>query len=95
MNGKELPEINEVICDSIKRYDCSVVRRILYKNIILSGGNTFFEGLGERLQKEIEAKISKSVVVKVIASPDRKYAAWRGGSTLTSLSAFSDKWITN
>jgi len=48
-----------------------------------------FEGIGERLVKEIEARASKSINVKVIASPDRKFAVWKGGSTLTSLSTFS------
>jgi actin-related protein len=47
-----------------------------------------FEGIGERLLKEIEARAPKSVGVKVIASPDRRFAVWRGGSTLTSLSTF-------
>ncbi len=53
-----------------------------------------FEGIDERLLKEIEARAPKSISVKVIASPDRRFAAWRGGGTLTSLSFFSDKWIT-
>jgi actin, other eukaryote len=53
-----------------------------------------FEGLSERILKEIEAKAPKSISVKVIASPDRKNDVWRGGSTLTSLSTFSSLWIT-
>ncbi len=53
-----------------------------------------FEGIGERLLKEIEARAPKSISVKVIASPDRRFAVWRGGSTLTSLSTFSRFWIT-
>ena len=56
-----------------------------------------FEGIAERLLIEIQArapKYPKPTVVNVIASPDRKYAAWRGGSTLTSLSTFSNLWIT-
>lgn len=52
-----------------------------------------FEGIGERLLKEIEAKAPKSIQVKVIASPDRKFAVWKGGSTLTSLSTFASMWI--
>jgi len=30
------------------------VRRDLYANIILSGGTTMFEGIGERLHREVE-----------------------------------------
>ena len=53
-----------------------------------------FDGIGERLLKEIESKAPKAITVKVIASPDRRYAVWRGGSTLTSLSTFANMWIT-
>jgi len=70
------------------------VRRDLYANIILSGGTTMFEGIGERLSKEVESRAPKSINVKVIASPDRRFAVWRGGSTLTSLSTFASMWIT-
>jgi actin-related protein len=93
MNGKELPSIQEIIYNSIQECDIDT-RADLYKNIILSGGNSMFEGLNVRILKEIEARAPKSISVKVIASPDRKYAVWRGGSTLTSLSTFSSLWIT-
>ncbi len=93
MNGKELPSIQEIIYNSIQECDIDT-RADLYKNIILSGGTTMYEGIGERLLKEIEARAPKSISVKVIASPDRRFAVWRGGSTLTSLSTFSSLWIT-
>jgi len=53
-----------------------------------------YEGIGERLLKEIESRAPKSINVKVIASPDRKFAVWRGGSMLTSLSTFASMWVT-
>ena len=53
-----------------------------------------FEGIGERLQKEIEARAPKSVSVEVAACPERKYAVWRGGSVVTSLCTFSCYWTT-
>jgi len=93
MNGKELPSVQEIIYNSIQECDIDT-RADLYKNIILSGGTTMYEGIGERLLKEIEARAPKSISVKVIASPDRRFAVWRGGSTLTSLSTFSSLWIT-
>jgi actin-related protein len=93
MNGKELPSIQELVYNSIQECDVDV-RRDLYQNIILSGGTTLYEGIGERLLHEIEARAPKSINVKVIASPDRRFAVWRGGSTLTSLSTFASMWIT-
>jgi actin len=93
MNGRELDSIQDLTYNSIQECDVDV-RRDLYQNIILSGGTTMYEGIGERLLKEIENRAPKSITVKVIASPDRRYAVWRGGSTLTSLSTFASMWIT-
>jgi actin-related protein len=93
MNGKEYDSIQEMTYKSIQECDVDV-RRDLYANIILSGGTTMFEGIGERLHKEIENRAPKSINVKVIASPDRRFAVWRGGSTLTSLTTFASMWIT-
>jgi len=33
-------------------------------------------------------------MVKIIASADRYYSVWTGGSTLSSLSTFEAQWIT-
>ena len=93
MNGREFDSIQDLTYKSIQECDVDV-RRDLYQNIILSGGTTMFEGIGERLLKEIESRAPKSITVKVIASPDRRFAVWKGGSTLTSLSTFASMWIT-
>jgi len=93
MNGRELDSIQDLTYKSIQECDMDV-RRELYQNIILSGGTTLYEGIGERLLKEIENRAPKSITVKVIASPDRRFAVWKGGSTLTSLSTFASMWIT-
>jgi actin, other eukaryote len=93
MNGREFDSIQDLTYKSIQECDVDV-RRDLYQNIILSGGTTMFEGIGERLLKEIESRAPKSINVKVIASPDRRFAVWKGGSTLTSLSTFASMWIT-
>jgi actin, other eukaryote len=85
MNGKDYPGIQELCFNSINECDFEF-RRDLYQNIILSGGNTMYEGLSERLLQEIENRAPKSINVNVIASPDRRFAAWRGGSVLASLS---------
>ena len=93
MNGKEHPGMQELTFNSIQECDVDV-RRDLYANIILSGGTTMYEGIGERLLQEIESRAPKSITTKIIASPDRRFAVWRGGSTLTSLSTFASMWIT-
>ncbi len=53
-----------------------------------------YEGISERLLIEIEKRVPESTKVKVIASPDRRFAVWRGGSIIASIPSFSSRWIT-
>ena len=49
------------------------LRKNLYNNIILSGGNTLFKGFGQRLRKEIIefAPISMKKNIRVIDLPEK------------------------
>ena len=87
--------IAEACNNSIQKCDIDI-RKEIYNNIVLSGGTSMFNGLPERFAKEIKALATESMKeeVKVIASPERKYADWIGGSILTSISTFESCWIT-
>ena len=80
--------------------NCSAdVRGELFRNIVLSGGATMFEGIGARMDKELSALIAKVVpgrtyTVKAATPPMRKFSTWLGGSTIASLSSFEPMWIT-
>lgn len=71
------------------------VRKDLYSNVVLSGGTTMFNGISERLSKELINLAPSSMKIKVVAPPERKYSVWIGGSILSSLSTFQTMWITN
>ena len=74
---------------------CDVdIRSDLMNNIVLCGGNTMFPGFQERMEREMEALLPPTMTFKVTAAPDRKYAAWIGGSILASLSTFQQMWVT-
>ena len=74
---------------------CNVnIPRDSYNYIVLSGGNTMFPGITERLQKEIAALSPPTVKIKVIAPEQRQSSAWTGGSILASLPTFQENWIT-
>ena len=64
------------------------------KNIIVSGGSTMYEGLADRLKNELVTRAPSGAEVRVIAAADRKFAVWKGGSTLASLSTFGANWVT-
>lgn len=53
-----------------------------------------YEGLPERLNNEIVALAPVASEVRVIATDDRKYAVWKGGSVLASLSSFEASCIS-
>jgi len=74
---------------------CDVdIRKDLYGNTVLSGGTTMYEGIADRLTKEMTALAPAAIKVKVVAPPERKYSVWIGGSILSSLSTFQQMWIT-
>jgi GTPase SAR1 family protein len=93
MIGLESYGLHEAVASSIKRCDVDI-RRDLYSNIILAGGNTMFYDIETRLKKELEALVPASHKIKIIAPPERKYSVWIGGSILASLSTFQPMIIS-
>jgi len=91
--GKEAMGIHEQVFQSIMKCDVDI-RKDLYANIVLSGGNTMFEGIDARLTKELTALAPSTMQIKVMAPPERKYSVWIGGSILASLSTFQQMWIS-
>jgi len=91
--GKESDGIHKTTYDSIMKCDVDI-RKDLYGNIVLSGGTTMFEGIAERMEKEIKALAPASMKIKIVAPPERKYSVWIGGSILASLSTFQQMWIS-
>ena len=91
--GDEAEGMHKMSFSSIQECDIDI-RKDLYSNIILSGGTTLYEGLPDRLEKEVDSMCPQSNMVKIIASSDRYYSVWIGGSTLSSLATFESQWIT-
>lgn len=92
MLGLDVPSIQKTISNSVQAADLDL-RRDLYENITLSGGTTMFDGMQERLNKEIAALVSSSMKVKIIAPMERKYSIWIGGSVLATLATFQASWV--
>ena len=53
-----------------------------------------FEGIANRVQKEVEALAPPSMKIKTIAPPERQFSVWIGGSILSSLSTFQQMWVS-
>jgi actin beta/gamma 1 len=91
--GKEASGIHDTTFQSIMKCDVDI-RKDLYSNVVLSGGTTMFQGIGERMTKELTALAPSTMKIKVVAPPERKYSVWIGGSSLSSLSTFQQMWIS-
>jgi actin-related protein len=91
--GKEAEGIHVTTYNSIMKCDVDI-RKDLYGNIVLSGGTTMFDGIADRMTKEITALAPPSMKIKIVAPPERKYSVWIGGSILSSLSTFQQMWIS-
>jgi len=91
--GKEMEGIHKLTHKSINKCDIDI-RKDLYKNTVMSGGTTMFQGIDDRLHKEMTNLAPSGNTIKIIAPPERKYSVWIGGSILASLSTFEEMWVT-
>jgi actin, other eukaryote len=89
--GLENVGIHESVYQCIQKCDVDN-RKELYSNIILSGGSTMFDGIVERMTKELVSLVPKSMKVIVHAPSERKFSVWIGGSILSSLGTFQQMW---
>lgn len=62
--GEESEGIHEVLMYSIQKSDMDL-RKMLYQNIVLSGGSTLFKGFGDRLLQELKKNVAKDMKIRV------------------------------
>lgn len=91
--GEEYEGIHEVLTYAVMKSDMDL-RKILYGNIVLSGGSTLFKGFGDRFLGEIKKLAPKEIKIKISAPQERLYSTWQGGSILASLDTFRKMWIS-
>jgi actin-related protein len=91
--GMDSASVSETTFDSIMKCDVNI-RKVLFGNVVLSGGNTMFPGIAERMQKELTALAPSTMKILTVAPPQRKYSAWIGGSCFAYLSTFKQLCIS-
>lgn len=84
---KDFYGIHEAVYQSILKCN-PAIKKDLYSSILLSGGNTMFPGINQRLSKEISALAPSTMAIKTKAPQERKHSVWIGGSILTSIDSF-------
>lgn len=62
--GEESEGIHEVLMYAIQKSDMDL-RKVLYQNIVLSGGSTLLRGFGDRLLQELKKSLPKDMKIRV------------------------------
>mmetsp|Transcript_17904 Transcript_17904/g.52317 ORF Transcript_17904/g.52317 Transcript_17904/m.52317 type:complete len:379 (-) Transcript_17904:181-1317(-) len=91
--GSEDGGVHECLYRSLMRADRDL-RSTLFKQVVLAGGSTMFQGFGERLLNELRMLAPEGTKITISAPPQRKYSTWVGGSILAALNTFHSMWIT-
>jgi len=91
--GLEYAGVHELLVNSIKKCDIEL-RKTLFSEIVLTGGNTLIEGFAEKLISEIKKIGPKDIKLKIYSPPERKHTCWLGGAILCNLDSFRRMWIT-
>lgn len=65
--GEECEGIHEVLMYAITKSDMDL-RKILYQNIVLSGGSTLLKGFGDRLLLELKKNLPKDLKIRVCST---------------------------
>lgn len=88
--------IPHALAESINKCDVDI-RKDLWGNVVIAGRGSLFENFAERLESELKDKDlvnDKKAKLKIIASRERGYMGWIGGSIVGSLSTFQEQWIS-
>jgi len=85
--------IPQLVCNSIQK--CPIdLRKDLFGDIFLAGGNTLLPGLADRVQKEVVALANPGIKTKVVSEEERENYVWLGGSIQASLSGFLEEAVS-
>jgi len=70
------------------------IRKELYTNIILTGGNTLLSGFVKRFERDLITKGHKAKTIPIPSFPASRETVWMGGSILSSLGSFQQMWLS-
>ena len=91
--GKEYLSFPEMIISSVNKVDIQLKQKS-YENILLSGGNTCFNGLYEQLHTELKNKLIKNMKINLNKTDKPEFSCWIGGNITSTLEIFKKMWVT-
>ena len=84
---------HEMVINSINKVDINIKNK-LYKTIILSGGNTKFKGIEDKMKTNLSYLIPRGVDIKIRTQINPELNCWNGGNIIASLNTFN-KMLVN
>ncbi len=91
--GMESAGIHETTYNSIMKCDVDI-RKDLYANTVLSGSNTLYPGMAERMKKEISSLAPPTMIINIIAQPNRELLVWKGGKAMAPTLTAYNMWLS-
>ena len=91
MIGLEYPGFHEMIFNSINNADIEL-RKKLYENILLSGGNMAIKGTSNKVFSELKTLVNQNM--KIHSPKNPHLLCWIGGNVISELEIFKKMWIT-
>ncbi|RUS27496.1 actin family, partial [Jimgerdemannia flammicorona] len=87
--------VHYLIYNSVVNCDVDL-RPLLFNNVVVTGGNTLWQGFTERLNFDLLhlAPGSKMKIHAAGNQTERKCSSWLGGSVLASLGTFHQLWVS-
>jgi actin-related protein 5 len=88
MMGLDQAGLGEMLALALMRLPQHYRERVMKGSVLLTGGNSLFEGLDMRLLAELRMTRPLGATIKVVRAADPKLDAWRGASVFASSSSF-------
>ena len=85
--GLEQDGLHEIVFKSILKSN-SDIRKDIFSNVVLAGGNTLFENFQGRMKNELLELAPVKTPINVIANKERQYSSWIGGSVIGNMDTF-------
>lgn len=93
LNFSELPTFHEIVFNSIIKADINIKNK-LYNTVVLSGGNTQFKGMEEKMKYNLEKLAPKHMKIKIRMNSNPQLSCWNGGNIISSLGSFRKMLVT-
>ena len=93
LNCSENPPFHEIVFNSISKADINIKNK-LYNTVVLSGGNTLFKGMKEKMKNCLEKLAPKHMEIKIRMNNNPQISCWNGGNVISSLNTFKKMLVT-